>query len=200
MKSEFVTTVWWHKTPKEALARAEEESAETSMPRPIVSYVRVVDYVSTFVGRITMYMIFVMIGVLLLGAVTRNIFNWPLSWTIEMAQFVITGYYIVGGAYSMQLGDHVRMDLIYDRFSLKQKAWVDVATNIFLVLYLVTLLVGSISSTMYAIEYGERKFSQWNPSMVPIKIIMVCGIFLMLLQSVSIFFKDLALATGKKIS
>ncbi|MGU9958074.1 MAG: hypothetical protein ACNYPI_10830 [Arenicellales bacterium WSBS_2016_MAG_OTU3] len=46
--------------------------------------------------------------------------------------------------------------------------------------YLVCLLVGSISSTMYAIEYGQRKFSQWNPSMVPIKLIMVFGIVLIL--------------------
>ena len=53
---------------------------------------------------------------------------------------------------------------------------------------------------MYAIEYDQRKFSMWNPSMIPIKIIMVCGIILMLLQSVSIFFKDLARARGTELS
>ena len=171
-----------------------------TMPKPIASYVKSVDYVSTKLGRLTMYTIFLMIGVLLLGAITRNIFNWPLSWTVEMAQFIITGYYIVGGAYSMQLDDHVRMDLLYERCSPVTKAKIDVFTDIFLVLYLLALLVGSISSTMYAIEYGERKFSQWNPSMVPIKMIMVFGIMLMLLQSISTFFKDLAVAKGMKIS
>ena len=50
------------------------------MPKFIVSYVRVVDYLSTRFGRIAMYLIFVMIGVLLLDAVTRNIINIPLSW------------------------------------------------------------------------------------------------------------------------
>jgi len=170
------------------------------MPKFIVYYVKFVDYISTALGRMTMYTVFLMIGVLLLGAVTRNILNMPLSWTIEMAQFIITGYYIVGGAYSIQLGDNVRMDLIYDRFSDKNKARIDVATNMFLVLYLITLLIGSISSTMYAIEYGQRKFSQWNPSMIPIKLIMVAGIFLMLLQAISTFFKDLATAKGTTIS
>ena len=137
-----------------------------------------------------------MIGVLLLGSITRNVINLPLSWTVEMAQFLLAGYYIVGGAYSLQLGDHVRMDLIYDRCSDRTKAKLDVATSGFLIFYLVCLLIGSISSTMYAIEYGERKFSQWNPSMIPIKIIMVFGIVLILLQSISIFFKDLAKARG----
>jgi TRAP-type mannitol/chloroaromatic compound transport system permease small subunit len=170
------------------------------MPKFVVYYVKYVDYLSTKLGRATMYSIFIMIGVLLLGAITRNVLNMPLSWTIEMAQFLLTGYYIVGGAYSMQLGDHVRMDLVYDMFSEKNKAKIDVCTNIFLVLYLIALLIGSISSTMYAIEYGERKFSQWNPSMIPIKLIMVAGIFLMLLQAVSTFFKDLAKARGITIS
>ena len=61
---------------------------------------------------------------------------------------------------------------------------------------IITLFIGSISSTIYAIEYGQRNFSQWNPSMIPIKIIMVLGIFLMILQTISTFFKDLAKVKG----
>ena len=146
-----------------------------------------------------MYAIFLMIGTLLLGAVTRNVLNIPLSWTVEMAQFTMTAYYIVGGAYSMQLNDHVRMDLVYDHLSEKGKANMDSFTSLFLVVYLVCLLIGSISSTMYAIEYGQRKFSQWNPSMIPIKVIMVFGIVLMLLQAISTFFKDRAKAKGQSL-
>lgn len=166
------------------------------MPRFIVNYVKYVDYASTKFGRLAMYSIFLMIGTLLLGAVTRNIINFPLSWTVELAQFTMTAYYIVGGAYSMQLNDHVRMDLLYDRCSDLTKARIDSFTNLFLIFYLVCLLVGSISSTMYAIEYDQRKFSQWNPSMIPIKIIMVFGIILMLLQTISTLFKDIAKAKG----
>jgi len=165
----------------------------------IRSYVKFIDYWSTKFGRLAMLLIFVMIGVLLLGAVTRNILNIPLSWTVEMAQFTMTAYYILGGAYSMQLNDHVRMDLFYDRWSDRTKAKVDSFTSFFLVFYLVCLLIGSISSTMYAIEYDQRKFSQWNPSMIPIKVIMVFGIVLMLLQAISTFFKDLAKAKGEEI-
>lgn len=147
-----------------------------------------------------MYLIFVMIATLLLSSITRTILNIPLSWCVEMAQFTLAAYYITGGAYSLQLNDHVRMDLFYDRCSDKNKAKIDVVTSFCLLFYLVTLLYGSISSLEYAIEYDQRKFSQWNPSMIPIKVIMVFGIILMLLQSVSIFFKDLAKAQGKVIT
>lgn len=170
------------------------------MPKFIVNYVKVIDYLSTKFGRLAMYLIFVMIATLLINAFTRNIINLPLSWCIEMAQFTMTAYYIVGGPYSMQLDSHVRMDLLYSRFSPKNQARLDSFTAIFLVVYLVCLLIGAISSTMYAIEYDQRKFSQWNPSMIPIKVIMVIGIFLMLLQAISTFFKDLAKSRGIELS
>ena len=173
---------------------------ETKMPKFICLYVKYVDAVSIKVGRVTMYLIFAMIGCLLLGSITRNILHMPLSWTVEMAQFMITAYYIAGGAYSMILREHVRMDLIYEHLSEKTRAKVDVVTTFFLLFYLVILLVGSISSTMYAIEYHQRNFSQWNPSMIPIKLIMVAGIVLMILESVSVLFKDIAAARGIKIS
>lgn len=170
------------------------------MPKFIVNYVKVIDYLSTRFGRLAMYLIFVMIATLLINAFTRNIINLPLSWCVEMAQFTMTAYYIVGGPYSMQLDSHVRMDLLYSRFSPKNQARLDSFTAIFLVVYLVCLLIGAISSTMYAIEYDQRKFSQWNPSMIPIKVIMVIGIFLMLLQAISTFFKDLAKSRGIELS
>ena len=170
------------------------------MPKFIVNYVKVIDYLSTRCGRAAMYLIFVMIATLLVNAFTRNIINLPLSWCIEMAQFTMAAYYIVGGPYSMQMDSHVRMDLIYSKFSTRTKARLDSFTAIFLVVYLVCLLIGAISSTMYAIEYDQRKFSQWNPSMIPIKVIMVFGISLMLLQAISTFFKDLAKSRGIELS
>ena len=52
------------------------------MPSFVVKYVRVVDYLSTRFGRIAMYLIFLMIGTLLLDAVTRNMLNIPLFWCV----------------------------------------------------------------------------------------------------------------------
>ena len=43
-------------------------------------------------------------------------------WIIEMAQFTITAYYLLGGGYSMLSDDHVRMDLFYGKLSKKRPA------------------------------------------------------------------------------
>ena len=147
-----------------------------------------------------MYLVFVMMFILILSFVTRNIINIPLIWIIEMAQFVMTGYYLLGGGYSMLTDDHVRMDLIYSKFNDKTKALLDSFTSVFLFFYLVVLLIGSISSLTYTIDTNQRLFTAWAPYVWPIKSIMTFGILLMLLQSIAIFFKDLAKVLNKELS
>jgi TRAP-type mannitol/chloroaromatic compound transport system permease small subunit len=166
------------------------------MPKAIKLFVRYVDAVNRVIGRIAMYLIFAMMGVLLFGSISRTVFNVPFIWVVEMAQFIMTAYYLLGGAYSIQLDSHVRMDLLYGRWSARTKAIVDGVTGCFLVFYLVILLYGGISSTQYAIEYGQKNYSVWAPPMAPIKIIMSIGIAMMLLQVIATFFKDLEKAKG----
>ena len=76
---------------------------------------------------------------------------------------------------------------------------VDVVTILFLVFYLVFLLYGGLSSTHYALKYGEESYSAWAPKMAPVKIVMCVGIALMLLQAVAVFLRDLAEVTGRTI-
>ena len=99
----------------------------------------------------------------------------------------------------MLTDDHVRMDLIYSKLKDKTKALLDSLTSVFLVFYLVVLFYGSISSLTYTIETNQRLFTAWAPYVWPIKSIMTFGILLMLLQSIAIFFKDLAKVLGREI-
>lgn len=159
------------------------------MPGPIRLYVKVMDTVADWVGVVAMYLIFVMIGVLLLDAVTRNLIVYPLHWCVELAQFTLAAYYFMGGAKTLKDNSHVRMDLFYDRLSPRGKARMDLVTIGCMIFYLGVMLFGSISSLRYAIATNETRFSMWNPSMIPIKALMVACIVLMILQAISLVFK-----------
>jgi TRAP-type mannitol/chloroaromatic compound transport system permease small subunit len=170
------------------------------MPKAITVYVRYVDAVNRVAGRAAMYLVLVMMGILLFSSVSRTFFGASYIWVVEMAQFMLAAYYLLGGGYSMQLDSHVRMDLLYSRWSPKGRAIADALTAIFLLFYLVYLLVGGISGTIYALEYGQRNYSSWAPPLWPIKIIMCIGIAMMLLQATATFFKDLAKARGETLA
>ncbi len=91
------------------------------------------------------------------------------------------------------------MDLVYGRWSDRTATIVDVVIVLFLVFYLFWLFYGGMSNTQYAIEYGERSASAWRPYMWPIKVVMTFAIFLMLLQAIAVFIKDIAKLRGEAL-
>ena len=66
------------------------------MPNLILRYIRAIEAMNRLIGRFAMYLIFALIGVLLWSSVSKTFFN-PSLWTLEMAQFIMVAYYILGG-------------------------------------------------------------------------------------------------------
>jgi TRAP-type mannitol/chloroaromatic compound transport system permease small subunit len=170
------------------------------MPEAVKLFVRTVDKVNYAVGRFAMYLFYVMGGVLIYATLSRVVAGVPVNWALEMSQFLLSAYYLLGGAYAMQLEGHVRMDLLYANLSPKKRAVTDAVTILFVIFYLVVLFAGGISSTNYAIEYQQQNYSSWSPVLWPIKLVMTIAIFLMLLQAIASLFKDIAEARGKPIA
>jgi len=166
--------------------------------RALTAYVRVVEALGYGIGRIAMLLLFVLMAVLLYGAIGRA-GSAPPIWTDEMSQFLLLGYFMLGGAYALQLGSAVRMDLLYTRWSDRTKAAVDAVTILTLLFYLGVLLWGGVESTQYAIETDERRRGLWRPYMWPIKTVMVVGIVLVILQCTAFLIRDLARALGRPL-
>ena len=190
------------------------------MHRAVGGYIRAIDRMNHFIGRVAMYLIFVLMGVLAWSSISKTFLS-PSLWTLETAQFVMVAYYVLGGPYSIQLGSNVRMDLFYGDWSARTKAWVDGFTIFFLLFYLGVLFVGAVSSTAYSLGYFgtepfaffgdllvtlvtqgpdaaqqklgflERSSTAWRPLIWPIKVVLCLGVLLMILQCVAEFFRDL---------
>ena len=181
----------------------------TSLPRPLIAFVRLTDRLNYGVGRFAMYLLFVLMAILMWSSISKIFFN-PSLWTLEMAQFVMVAYYILGGPYAMQMGAHVRMDLFYAKQSPKTRAMWDGFTVFAVAFYLIVLIWGAAESFGYSLgltwdgilpEVGrlERSPTAWRPYLWPIKLVMLVGFTLMLLQAISAFIRDLATIRGETI-
>ena len=180
-------------------------------------YIRAVDGLNRRIGRVAMYVLFVMMAVLLWSILSKA-GERPSLWTLEMAQFAMIAYFFLGGPYAIQMGSHVRMDLFYDSWSPRRKAAVDALTVFCLLAYLGVLLWGGLSSTAYSLGYFgsepltffaglvtgeaelgslERSRTIWRPYLWPIKALMCVGIVLMLLQATSELAKDVLRLRGE---
>lgn len=182
-------------------------------------FISIVDAINYRLGRVAMYGIFAIMLVLLWSTVSK-LLEQPSLWTLEAAQFAMIFYFFIGGSYAIQMGSHVRMDLFYDNWNIRRKALVDAITVFCLITYLLVLLWGGLSSTAYSLgHFGsdtlmffiglvtgqenvgtlERSRTIWRPYLWPIKSLMCAGIFLMLLQAISEFFKDILRIRGEEI-
>ncbi|RKX85283.1 MAG: TRAP transporter small permease [Spirochaetes bacterium] len=167
--------------------------------RSIQGYVHTIDKLSTGVGKFAMYLVFVMMAILLFESVARLFFNRSQMWAVEMTQFVMAVYYTLGGAYVLLIGGHVRMDLIFHRWSPKNQALSDVITFAISIFYMGVLWFGGYKGLVYAIKYKQVSYSSWHPSMIPVKFIIQIGLTLMFLQMISELIKSIAQLTGRKI-
>jgi TRAP-type mannitol/chloroaromatic compound transport system permease small subunit len=166
--------------------------------RVLRAYVRIVGRINDAVGRVAMWLLVAMLAILVWSVIAKGL-NRPSLWVMEMAQFTMAAYYLLGAGFSMRQGAHVRMDFLYERWSLRRRSLVDALTSVFLIFYLVLLVIGGWSSSADALEYGQRNHTVWAPYMAPIKIIMTTGMALMLLQSLAELIKDACRAAGNDL-
>jgi TRAP-type C4-dicarboxylate transport system permease small subunit len=169
------------------------------MPKLICWYVKIVSAIGCGAGVVAMFLTFVLLAILVESSVARLIFGVSHIWSVEMAMFTMTAYYLLGGALSDKEDYHVRMDLFYSRLSPRARAIMDCITGPLVIFYLFFLFTGAIDSTKWAWENKQANFSAWAPPMTPIKLIMTVGIGLMLLQVIARWFRDLAHALGRSL-
>lgn len=198
------------------------------MPRALMHFVRMVDLMNRGIGRLTMYGIFAMMAVLLYSSISKSFFQ-PSLWTLEVAQFLMVAYFVLGGPYSIQLGSNVRMDLFYGGWSVRTKAMVDSVSVLCLLFYLGILFQGAMVSMAYSLGYFgtepyafygdllvafvtggpesagellgylERSSTAWRPFLWPVKLVLIAGVFLMLLQVLAELIRDIDhLISGKE--
>lgn len=161
----------------------------------LTAFVTLIDAVNYRVGRFAMYLLYALMAVLIWSSLTKTFAN-PSLWTLEMAQFIMVAYYILGGPYAMQMGSHVRMDLFYARQTPVRKAWWDAFTVLAVIFYLSILLWGAVESGVYSLVYNERSPTAWRPYLWPVKFIMIAGFTLMLLQALSALARDILTIKG----
>ena len=185
---DWLDTVDWHKV---------KENTGAPMMKLIRLYIRYVGKLSEFVGEGAMYLLLAIMAMLLYSIFTNAIHR-PVIWVMEMSQFTMAAYYILGGASSLKHGIHVRMDFVYERWKMRTKAMVDLFTVFFLLFYLYIMMKGGLDSSMFALEFDQRNHSVWKPPMAPVKITMTVGMALMFLQAVAELLKDFCRAIGRK--
>jgi len=153
------------------------------------------DKLNKWTGQVISFVVLVMLGLTAGEVICRFAFNAPTNWVYETTTQMFGVYGLIGGGYVLLIKAHIRADVLWSRLSLRGRAIADLATCGFGLLFLSVMLWFSTKKAWSATLIREHSLTPFGPPIYPIKICLVIGVFLFLLQSVVKVIRDLYLVT-----
>jgi len=172
-------------------------------PRAIVRAVMLLDQVALWSGRIVGWLIVPMVLSLVYEVVARYFFNAPTIWAYDMTFMTYGAFFMLGAAYTLLRGGHIRTDSLYGGWSAKTQGWVD--TICYILFYfppLVIFLYVTWDFFLSSFMRGERSVtSPWMPIIYPLKFVLPVSCLLLIVQGASELLRSIhAAATGEWIA
>lgn len=127
--------------------------------------------------------------------ISRFAFNNPTNWVLEITQQAFALYVVLGAGYTLLMMGHVKSDIFWSRLSLRNRAIVDLATCGFAFLFVGTMLWFSVRAAWLSTLIREHSITGFNPPIYPLRICLVIGVFLLLLQFMAKAIRDFHLVT-----
>ncbi|MFP4573655.1 MAG: TRAP transporter small permease subunit [Desulfobacterales bacterium] len=146
---------------------------------------RTIDSISEWSGKIVSFVIYAGIVMLVFEVVARYFFNSPTIWAHGYSQRLFGSYFVLIGAYTLLQGFHVRIDLIYQRFSIRVRALLDIFNYTMLLLWTTVLVYEGLSFFLYSLAVKETDESALRHPVYHIKFLLLVGVFLIFLQGLS---------------
>ena len=142
----------------------------------------VTNRLSEWSGKIASFLIYAGIFILVLEVISRYFFNAPTVWAHGYSQRVFGSYFILIGAYTLFLNGHVRVDVLYNRFSLRKRAFLDVLNYVLLMIWSSVLIKEGITFFMDSWVIRETDEMVLAHPIYPVKFLLVVGAVLITLQ------------------
>jgi TRAP-type mannitol/chloroaromatic compound transport system permease small subunit len=155
---------------------------------------RVTDWIETInvkAGEYVAWWSLIAVFVYYYEVLARFVFNSPTNWVHESMFLMFGMQYMLSGAYAYREDQHVRVDVIYAKFSPRGKAIADIVTSVFFFIFIGTMLVTGYRFAADAVNVGEHSFTEWGIQYWPVKLAIPIGAALLLLQGISKLLKDI---------
>ena len=159
-------------------------------------FAKLVGRLNNFSGTFVAYWSVIAVFVYYYEVIARYVFNSPTNWAHESMFLMFGAQYLLAGGFCLREDAHVRVDVFYMKFSKKRKALVDIATSMFFFIFMLSLLTSGWTFFNDSFEVREVSFTEWGIQYYPIKLTLVLGAVLLLLQGVSRLLHDIAVLTG----
>ncbi len=164
----------------------------TRPPRALLTAIQAIDGISTWCGKAVAWAIVPLVVGLTYEVIARYGFNAPTEWAFDVTYMLYGSHFMLGAAYTLLRGGHIRTDMFYEKYSPRTKGLVDaIGYLVFFFPAVVFLLVAGGDAALVSWRMLEKsEISPWRPPIYPFKAVVPAAAILLLVQGVSEFLKS----------
>ncbi len=182
----------------------ESMTEQPRLPSPgYLAVIRVIDSITYWTGHIFTILIAPLVIANVIEVFMRYVMGAPTSWALDVTTMSFGALFMLGSAYALLNGAHVRTDMLWEKFSNRKKGIIDSIAYILFFLPSMAVLFGiSIDDFFYSMSIDERSTSSlWQPAIWPLRAVIPITAALLFLQGISELMKSLwAARTGEMLS
>ena len=152
-----------------------------------IRLVRVIDKFTDTTGTWVAWLNLPLVGAISYEVFARYLFNAPTMWSFDVTYMLYGTIFMLGCAYALHKGAHIRTDFFFEKWSIRTKGVIDsIAYLVFFFPSLLVFLVVSADEGWYSFSIGEvSEQTPWRPLLWPYKWVIPLAVLLLLIQGVS---------------
>jgi TRAP-type mannitol/chloroaromatic compound transport system permease small subunit len=169
--------------------------------RQVARAVRTIDRFAELCGVAIAWLMVPLMTAVVYEVVARYAFGAPTLWSFDITYMLYGAMFMLGAAYALRIGAHIRTDFFWERWSLRTRGVIDtIAYVAFFFPGIALFLWVGWDEAWYAYEIGElSEQTPWRPLLWPLKACVPLAAALLLLQGISELAKSLYAAfTGRE--
>jgi len=156
-----------------------------------------IDALNERVGRLTYWLILVMVLVSAGNASVRYAFDRSSNAWLEIQWYLFSAVFLLGAGYTLLHNQHVRIDVISGRLSKRARAWIDVLGTLFFLLPMaIAIMWMSWPVFVQSYQLHEESSNAGGLIVWPARLMVPVGFVLLVLQGISELIKRVAFLRG----
>jgi TRAP-type mannitol/chloroaromatic compound transport system permease small subunit len=172
------------------------------MRRTLLRGVNAIDRFTTWTGIAVAWLMLPLVAAVAYEVVARYAFNAPTLWSFDLTYMLYGAMFMLGAAYALRTGAHIRTDFFWEKWSTRTKGVIDcVAYVLFFFPGIALFLWVGWDEVLYAYDIMEvSEQTPWRPLLWPLKACVPAAAALLIVQGVSELAKSLyAARTGEAL-
>ena len=170
--------------------------------RAYIGTIRAIDRITGILGQVVAVLVVPLVLANTIEVFMRYFLRQPTACAADVTVMSFGALFMLGAAYALREGAHVRTDMLWDKFSDRKKGIIDsVAFVVFFFPTMAILFALSLEEFLYAWDIDERStLSTWQPIIWPSRGVIPLAALLLMLQGASELLKSLwAARTGQAL-